>query len=243
MCAFCPQEGKLSSEHLWSAWMDDLIPGKKKFTSWNEKGEVARQWLSDDLDWTAKVVCKTCNETWMSKIESQHAKPAMTDLIRGKTDVPISQSRADSIAFFAFKTALLFDYIQRNRAPFFGTSVRHCFRESLGIPVSVSMWMAGFVPAGKGEIHTCYHEGNTSSTNHLKLYVCTYAIGHFVFQVLAYRRLGFKSIRPRDKTRHLVVPFWPRIPQHFIWPPAHALATVNELNAFSVRWQEILFQS
>ncbi len=98
--------------------MNDLFPGNKRFTSWNEKGEIANQWGSKALDWTAKVVCKTCNETWMSQIESKHAKPAMTDLIRGKTAVPVSQSRADSIAFFAFKTALIFDYIQRKREPF-----------------------------------------------------------------------------------------------------------------------------
>ncbi len=220
--------------------MNDLFPGKKKFTSWNEKGEIANQWLSESLDWTAKVVCKTCNETWMSQIESEHAKPAMTDLIRGKIDIPISQSRADSIAFFAFKTALIFDYIQRRRDPFFSSSIRHRFKQSLGIPVTVNMWMTGFIPAEKGEVHTCYHEGNATPTGRLKLHVCTYAIGHFVFQVLAQRPLEFKTISPRGgSASYLAIPFWPHIPQGFVWPPANALATVEDLYAFSVRWKDV----
>src|SRR5713101_1714265 len=110
-CAFCLETAKLSAEHLWSDWMTALFPGKKRFTSKNEKGEIVADWSSEDLNWKARVVCETCNNTWMSNIET-NAKSAMSGLIRGETGV-ISQSCADSIALFAFKTAVIFDHIRR----------------------------------------------------------------------------------------------------------------------------------
>lgn len=57
---------------------------------------VISEWVSERLDWKAKVVCEKCNNTWMSDIENNHAKPAVTDLIVGKVDVPIPRSRARS---------------------------------------------------------------------------------------------------------------------------------------------------
>jgi hypothetical protein len=101
-CAFCPHTGKLSLEHIIPKWINPLFPGKKLFSATNQAGDVVRQYTDKKIDWTAKVVCKSCNETWMSNIENQHAKPVMTDLIIGKVDIPIPQSSARSIALFAF---------------------------------------------------------------------------------------------------------------------------------------------
>src|SRR6185437_10052806 len=152
-CAFCPETAKLSGEHIWSAWMEQLIPGRKLFTSRDERGEIAWQRVAPGLDWTAKVVCKRCNETWMSDIENRHAKPAMADLIVGKIDLRISHSRAHSMAVFAFKAAVVLDHMQRNREPFFVRPVRHRFRESLTLPAppTFGIWLAGFLRQGHGE--------------------------------------------------------------------------------------------
>src|SRR5271154_5981831 len=107
-CAFCPETANRSGEHLWSNWINDLVPGRKKFTIRDENGNIVREWQSKELDWKAKVVCQRCNNTWMSDIENDHAKPAMTDLITGKVDVPITESKARSLALFGFKTAVVF---------------------------------------------------------------------------------------------------------------------------------------
>src|SRR5271169_3869635 len=190
-CAFCSTTADISGEHLWSAWMDALFPGKKRFTVKNEKGEVTAQWDKPALDWKANVVCGRCNSTWMSKIENDHAKPALTDLILDKLDIPIAESRANSIALFAFKSAVVFNHLRPVADPFFPQSARHNFREVRAIPGNVRMWMAGFLPVGKGEVQTVYHNGALPNGNRIRLYVCTYAVGHFVFQVLAARQGGF----------------------------------------------------
>jgi len=237
-CAFCPETAKLSAEHLWSNWMNDLFPGKKRFTSKNEHGEIVADWSSEKLDWKARVVCVQCNNTWMSNIESG-AKSPMSAFILGKSG-PISQSCADSIALFAFKSAVIFDHIRRDREPFFSRSVRHGFRESLAVPASLRMFMAGFLPLGKGHVHTCYHEGALSATDRITLYVCTYAVGHFVFQVVGQKQQGYANVtlQPRE-LQAFALEFWPWVPDGASWPPAHVLQTVEDFDSFSSRWRDL----
>lgn len=218
--------------------MNGLFPGKKRFTNKNEHGETVADWSSDKLDWKARVVCEPCNNTWMSGIESR-AKSAMSDFILGRQG-PISQSCADSIALFAFKSAVVFDHIRRKREPFFSRSVRHGFRESFAIPASVRMFMAGFLPRGKGHVHTCYHEGALSATDRITLYVCTYAVGHFAFQVVGWKQYGHTTVtlQPRE-FRSLAVEFWPWIKNGATWPPVHVLQTVDDFDSFSSRWRNL----
>ena len=176
----------------------------------------------------------------MNDIENQHAKPIMTDLIVGKTNIPIRQSGARSIALFAFKTAVILDHSQRGRQPFFSRRVRYAFREHLDIPRTLQMWMAGYAPRARADIHTSYHQGALSPTNPLELYVCTYAIGHFVFQLVARKQIGSTAFSPRSGFEDIAVPLWPRVHPGFVWPATNVLRTVKEFDAFSMRWLDVL---
>jgi hypothetical protein len=237
-CAFCPSTAKLSAEHIWSDWMNELFPGEKSFQIMNEQMTVTERWSSPQLDWKAKVVCKPCNETWMSEIESQHAKPALADLIGGKVDIPVTQARANSIALFAFKTTAVLEHMNRKRhIRFFTRQVRHRFRERREIPPNVSMWMAGFLPPGKGRCVASYHEA--PNPHSFELYVCNYVAGRLVFQVVAERKPTFLTLFPVAGFESLAVPFWPRVPEGFLWPPETVLKTVEEFEAFAARWCKV----
>lgn len=236
-CAFCPETAKLSLEHLWSDWMNDLFPGKKRFVRKNEKGEIISQYVKEHLDWKARVVCRHCNNTWMSQIEQKHAKPAMVDLITGKLDIPVSNSSAHSLALFSFKTAVIFDHVSRGRVPFFDRASRHQFAKILTIPPTVAMWMAGFLPRGKGEVHTCYHEGEVSNRR-LELYVLTYAVGHLALQVVG-AKSGNWTISPKPGFDHVAVRFWPGLADGLVWPLADVLRSSADFDSFSARWRTI----
>lgn len=236
-CAFCSATANLSGEHLWSDWMNELIPGKKRLTIRNKDRQIVKRWDAPKLDWKAKVVCEPCNNGWMSEIEGKHAKPAMSELILGKTNIPIDQTRANSIAIFAFKTAVIFDHISRDRAPFFDRSARHEFRQSLTIPPYIGMWLTKLSAFGKGEASTLYHEGRPSSDTSLKMYVCTYAVEHLVLQIVAYKERGIHRVSADDN--FVAVPFWPDIPHNFVWPPAGVLNTVDDFKSFSDRWTKV----
>jgi hypothetical protein len=237
-CAFCPATANLSGEHIWSDWMNALFPGEKQFRNINERMEVAQTWSSSQLDWKAKVVCEPCNNGWMSNIESQHAQPAMTDLIAGKLDIPIPQSQANSIARFAFKTAVIVEHLKRDQpVRFFPRQVRHRFRETLEIPHNVRMWFAGFLPRGKGRCVTLYY--NVPDFNNLELYVCNYVVGRLVFQVVAEKRQSFLTLFPIPGWEQVAVPFWPCISPDFVWPSKTVLKTVGEFRAFAERWSRL----
>src|ERR1039458_9469419 len=114
-CAFCDHKGKLSNEHIVSEWMRELFPGKLDITFQNKKWRT-----TNSVDYKAKTVCENCNNTWMSRLETEHAKPVLTPLVTGKAGVPIKLEEARSIALFAYKTAIVMDYAQcRNGSPFF----------------------------------------------------------------------------------------------------------------------------
>ena len=146
-CAFCPSTAKMSAEHIWSEWMNDLFPGPKRYNNRIAGNSVFIR-SSRTLDWTAKVVCKECNETWMSDIEGNRAKPAMTPMIRGKigkVGIEIDSSRANSLALFSFKTAVVVDHMRpRNEPRFFSKFVRYGFRESRAIPASTGIWLSAY---------------------------------------------------------------------------------------------------
>jgi hypothetical protein len=241
-CAFCPATAKLSGEHLWSDWMKTIFAGKNfTFTQRDSEGKATNVWRSSKIDLTAKVVCKSCNESWMSRLESQHAKPALSDLIVGSKELALSQWRANSIALFAFKSAIVIDQMRRG-APFFGRSLRHKFARTLIIPKHVQMWLAGYLPMGSGRFNTYYADASISNGGRLDLYVCTYAVGHFIFQVVAVRSTGIPSFSPRPGFEHLSIPFWPDIPDGISWPPQDVLRTSTDFDKFSERWGAISFR-
>ena len=51
----------------------------------------------------------------------------------------------------------------------------------------------------------------TPDPGSLGLYVCTYSIGRFAFQVVAEREPGPFTLSPVAGFEHMAVPFWPRL--------------------------------
>jgi hypothetical protein len=240
-CAFCDHIGKLSLEHVISGWLSELFPGPVDARVKTADGP--REFTSNAIDYKARVVCKRCNETWMSDIESQHAKPVLTPLVTGQRNIPIDLNTAKSIALFAFKTAVVVDCSNRKRNPFFSRHLRHAFRKDGFIPSFVQMWFCPFIGhRADAHVKTVYHEGKTTLGSSFKLYACTCAFGYFTFQVLAVHQigdLGFRSLAGFKE--NLAVPFWPALPRGYIWPHNVALKTVEEFDVFAARWERIQF--
>jgi hypothetical protein len=240
-CAFCDHKGKLSAEHIASDWMQNLFPGRK--TAWFTSGgtKERKRFETDTMDWTAKVVCENCNNTWMSDIETQHAQPALTPLITGQMNIPIDRERAHSISLFAFKTAVIIDHQQRrDSGPFFSKRERYAFRLHHTIPGTVNMWFCGYKGhRGNGQFKSAYYKGEVPSSDPVLMYACTCAIGHFVFQVLAVKQIGNARFSPLGGFESLGVPFWPTVPRDYIWPPPVVLDGIPQFEAFADRWQNV----
>jgi len=234
-CAFCPSTASLTGEHIWSDWLNQFLPSKKRFSIKNDKRETIHEWTDSKLDWKIKVVCEKCNSTWMSEIEDRHAKPAMLDLILDKSGTRINESRARSIAIFAFKTTVVLDHIRAGHNRFFDQWERYEFRRSLTIPRNVSMWLMRYGPSGRGEVNTAYHDGPLGPKRRFHLYVCTYSVQSLTLQVVAYKGEGCWKFKP--ERQFFALPFWPALAAKWVWPPPISLNSVSEFNALADRWQ------
>lgn len=80
LCIFCGNEGQLSKEHIWPEWMRGYLPliGDGKYKTWSEtfkwkdllntKSNTRPGHLTTKK---VRVVCKSCNNGWMSTLESE----------------------------------------------------------------------------------------------------------------------------------------------------------------------------
>jgi hypothetical protein len=238
-CLFCMKPATLTGEHIHSDWMNKILPGKWQRLITNSDG-LHVEHDSPELNWKVKVVCESCNSGWMSEIEAKHAQPVMSPLILGQTGIPISQADARSIALFAFKTAVIIDGIRTQKGvdAFYSPQVRATFRNHLGIPPNVNMWMCAYVSRHqRADVSSAYYKGSAPFVGPFQFHVCTYSAGSFAFQLVSLKGFGTGRIVPEVKFDHLSVPFSPSIPRIFVWPPRFALRSIEEFNEYHRRWE------
>jgi hypothetical protein len=255
-CAFCGNDaGKISGEHLISAWIGELL-GEQNYTVrfiHPETGEI-KTWPAKSLDVEINAVCKRCNETWMSRIE-EGAKYAFSHIIRDGSPVSLLSRGIATLAAFAFKSAVVATYINRKQEPFFTRAERERFRSSLEIPPNVQMWLAGLpdismtgtfighvfgidVPRG-----TVWHG---IEIDDFESYAFTYSAGHLVLQVLACRHGKISNrgkplpvLQPNTGWNESVMQFWPNNGTPIRWPPALDLSS-DALNGLANRWKNAI---
>src|SRR5665213_436587 len=195
-CAFCFKTGKMTGEHVFSDWMNEILSGPW-IRAFNSSEGSSGEHDHADLDWRRKVVCESCNGGWMSDIEHDHARPVMGPLIAGEVNVPITQSDARSIALFAFKTAVIVDTLRKNATSFFSRRIRDGFRTNLIIPSSVNIWMCAYATgSNRADLFSTYYKGDSPIMGPLEFYVCTYGVGCFAFQVLTVKSLWNGRVFP-----------------------------------------------
>lgn len=213
--------------------MSALFPGMTgvTFRQMEIDGSIKREWPSSKLDMTAKVVCEPCNNGWMSRMENDLAKPAMTDLILGKRIGEITKKRARGLSLFAFKTAVIANRSLPPREFFFTESERYAFRTSLVIPPDVSMWLIGMEAVGGGGITSF----NVHFHPHFSLNVCSFWIGQLGFQVVSAKSIRTHKAESLPTPPDLTVPFYPELRSGVRWPRLNVLSA-KAFNDFSNRW-------
>ena len=181
-CAFCDSEAKLTAEHVWSNWIVDLLQPVAtgfNFSFLDTETGTSSRWNSPTMHQTAKVVCKRCNETWMSDIEGS-ARVTLSNIIRDGAPVSLLSRGVVSLARYAFKCAIIGNHMSfEDGRPFFSSHIRRTFRETLGIPDGVYMWLADFRGAHRvsGRYSSLYAKPPAGPFDHLDFYIFTFAAG------------------------------------------------------------------
>lgn len=249
-CAFCPQDSKrLTGEHIWSAWVGRLFPRQEfQWVHTDPETQVSKTRKTWTADQTVNAVCNACNNGWMSDLESE-ASALLSDMIRDGTPKILSTSDLSTFAAFAFKNAIIANYMNPRREPFFTRAVRERFRMTRAIPAQVQMWFGSLPTVRAKFLFFGYVLGpqvpnDNSSRSDLELYVFTWVAGHLIFQVaapryasLANRGKSLGVVTPRPFWDHLTPRFWPR--SGAAWPPGQQLN--NELlQQFLHRWEGVI---
>ena len=246
-CPFCPNTADITGEHIWSDWINRIVPtGRFRFTV-DSHTERPRTYFATQLNSKLAVVCGTCNNGWMSDLENEHAKPAMAELIISDKTLLLDPERLKSIANFAFKSAVIADHVRAPdptlgaHSPFFSTQARYAFRESLAIPANVQMWLAASEKSRYGIFRAIYYPAPAKAVPAFESYALTFGVGFLLFQIVASRSLGAAAgafgfdVTQGEGWDKFSVPFWPSDGRPIHWPPDGRLS-LGLANRFADRW-------
>lgn len=235
-CAFCGSR-PLTREHVWPDWLRKLIAPDavthRRTTEVEFSVVEDREYPSRPFNVTVRAVCAECNSGWMSRLE-ERAKPLLLPGLHGRGK-QLAAGGQETLATWAFKTALVFGKTLRDRPAMPDEHYRHLF-EHQRPPEQCVIWMgayggprAGFLQAAgmaisrRGEL--------LDSGSRPNIYVCTITIGPLFFQVLSgsdAEAFDVTTVRWGDPRIRVI---WP-VGETFTWSPQRALGS-HELQPYA----------
>jgi hypothetical protein len=130
-CKRSPPEIKMSKEHIWSDWLRQVLPPiKGRFEGFTANiGTQPHTWQNHEGHVRTKrvrVVCRVCNERWMSAIV-QNAKPYAKKLITGEA-FSLDEKGQQTIASWVGLSALMANQITKSKFKLPASDVDHFFQ-------------------------------------------------------------------------------------------------------------------
>jgi hypothetical protein len=246
----------MTGEHIWSNWLEKVF-GEHKYNfsriehDSNNKPLITAEWRAVSVNLKAHVVCDTCNNRWMSDLETETKAVTSEMIVNGKSR-SLSVKDIVIISAFAFKTAVVVDhmnmYSKGGRRPltgsFFRRSDRENFRKFLVFPDNVHIWLAEFREgdAASGRLRPYYFHNKTGPWKNFHFFVVSYVVGHLVFQIVCPRPAGiswharnFPPLVQSSEWNPRSTLIWPNRGFEVDWPPPHYLID-KAINAFAYRW-------
>lgn len=239
-CAFCPNTAD-SKEHIWSKWILNLLPETKDGVFKTRKPDGSpHHHKASKPDQRAKIVCTSCNNTWMSTKLELPMKALTSDIITKDTQKIFSPEDCRKITAWSFKTAVIADQIDPKKEPFFSNETRYAFARNLFIPAGIQVWISQLnvgrltalyganrrpeQPAGKLTPHLL---SPPPSPYRFEVYSCTFSVGYLLLQIAAARwterevrqRLDFPAIGQPQILDDYATAVWPNDGFSIIWPP------------------------
>ncbi len=168
-CVFCDGT-ETTEEHLIADWAHRAFARKRKPDSSLRGAFVGPDQLRvapGDSMHTAKVVCRACNNGWLSQTDNAAAR-VMRPLIRGEREVDLDRTGQDAVAAWLYKSALIFDaadhgydgplatlrpIFKKSRLAgpgctiYVGPAIKPPSVEVGTPPTTVNLWMLGIRPA------------------------------------------------------------------------------------------------
>jgi hypothetical protein len=111
-CIFCGGD-EMTEEHLVADWVLRAFDWSRRpptHLSGSLIGTSQVRMSPDPPIATARVLCRDCNSTWVSRIDNDAAH-ALRPLIQGHNRADVDELAQSAVAAWVFKTALMFDVL------------------------------------------------------------------------------------------------------------------------------------
>ncbi len=237
-CLFCNEDAN-SKEHVWPQWRLKLLSSRRPVRQRVGTGKE----VTYSGDFKLKRVCSTCNNGWMSELETE-AKPILGPIVQ---DLSIQLDLEDQtkIARWAFKTAIVLEGTKER-------SMKRYFESGLGPGLRTSGHILGrtMIWIGRSSESGLYARASDIQYNlggqnlSAEATVTTMVVGHVVFQVVS-------AVFPAEKDAEAVgIPLhiddWGRVlatiwpaSRVFTWPPAESIGPGGRfpLERVADRWK------
>jgi hypothetical protein len=242
LCLFCDNKAG-NREHLWPQWIHDRIDfGPLKMDRYQ-----SQQIIIPSPEITVKSVCATCNNGWMSDLETKNI-PAIGSMLIDLA-IPLDRSAQRIIAAWTIKTAMMLDSTRPKAAGARFYRKVDCvkMRESLFIPEHSRVWLGRSESKHILALGTDYrHRRPNSSEPHMQFTVTTLVAGHFVAQAITQRKfpkfadLDMPALQPKGRGwMNFLTQIWPIEREWVAWPPSSAFTNggANGVANLMDRWR------
>src|SRR5216683_8132332 len=142
-CIFCGGS-PLTLEHAWPRWLVGLIfrgvTGQELSV---ENSDIpTRVWRSRNPSFTVKRTCATCNNGWMSRLESV-VQPLITPMVLGRPRNLTDPDQA-AVSLWTVKTAALLQFTDPRRQAYVPSGHLTTLYRRQRAPAQDRIWLAGY---------------------------------------------------------------------------------------------------
>jgi hypothetical protein len=223
-CIFCNKKGDISKEHFWPQWLGKYFPqtSSERYISEFFEGEAkAPKLLQNRTERQGKVitkkirvVCKQCNNEWMSAVEEK-VKPIIVSILEGSSH-KLNRDQIATLSFWATVKAIVGEHAEDKMALTPSTeryliykhhTIPDYFRIFLGMHASETKAAYSRHSATISLIKDGLHPPSLPPDVRRNIQTVTFLVGPLLLHVVAVRVAGF-NIDGILNSR-LLVRLWP----------------------------------
>ena len=226
-CVFCGASEDLNRQHLLPAWLAGVFPNSDEqvmhFRQVGTDPSDRHEWPKKPFRERSRVVCRTCNEGWMARLEDA-AKPLLRPAVR---HVPCAfDADAQRLAArWALQTCLV---LQASQGDVMAPAEHFAWlREHDEPPPQAAVWIASNYRGRDGALGVNYLQKPVSlRSDDARLgdqsdvgYLSFLAVGALAFVVLGHGFSRRTEIEYAGELGHGMLKIWPVAQPVVAWPP------------------------
>lgn len=220
-CVFCGRKG-VTAEHVWPRWLGDVLPGSGPLSFARKRlhEPETKRWKAPSLTVTVKKVCASCNNGWMSALETE-AKPLLSPMIEGK-QMGLSAGEQKVASTWAVKTAAMLGLTHSELSLVHAADLAAVFATRKP-PRNAYVWIGAYEGDWAG-----WYSGDVLGLGPREnpagfAYCAALVLGRLVFQILGHDLPEPMPPLSAPEADRLSIQIWPDPRPLVSWPPDFAI--------------------